>query len=79
MTIRITVMEFPTFNIKYWPFLVKRDVGPIFCINIVHCVQMKAEKLILAHQKKFKTDFSTWQLLGLERTLLSGLPHIFAI
>ena len=37
---------------------------------------MKAENPILA-QKTFKTDFSTWQLLGLERTLLSGLPHIY--
>ena len=35
---------------------------------------MKAERPILA-QKNIKRDFSIWQLLGLERTLLSELPH----
>ena len=48
----------------------------IFCINIVHCVHMKAERPILAPKKTFKIYFSIWQLLGLERTLLSKLPHI---
>ena len=54
-------------------FLVEIDVGPIFCINLVHCVHMKAERPILAKQNTFKIDISIWQLLGLERTLLSCL------
>ena len=46
-----------------------------FCIHLVHCVHMKAERPILA-KNTFKIDISILQLLGLERTLLSELPHI---
>ena len=76
MTIEINVKGFPTYNTMYWHFLVERDVGPIFCINLVHCVHMKAERPILAKKNTFIIDLSILQLLGLERTLLSELPHI---
>ena len=36
---------------------------------------MKAERPILAQENTFKIDLSIWQLLGLERTLLSELPR----
>ena len=73
MTIEINVKGLPTSNTMYLHFLVEMDVGPVFCINLVHCVHMKAERPILAKKTTFKTNFSIWQLLGLERTLLSEL------
>ena len=39
---------------------------------------MKAERPILA-KNTLKIDISIWSLLGLERTLLSELPHILYI
>ena len=78
MTIEINVKGFPTSNSMFWHFLVEMDVGPIFfCINLVHCVHMKAEKTILAQENTFKIDLSIWQLLGLESTLHSELPHTY--
>ena len=65
---------FPIYNTMYWHFLVKIDVGPIFCMIIVHCVHMNAERPILA-KKNFIGDFSVWSFLRLEHTLLSELPH----
>ena len=41
----------------YWHFLVKIDVAPIFCMNIVHCVHIKAERPILAKKSILKCTF----------------------
>ena len=59
----------------YWYCLVKMDVGPIFCINLVRCVHLKAERPIYFFFL-IKRHFSIWQFLGLERTLLSKMHHI---
>ena len=51
------------------------DVGPIFCVNLVRCVLMKDQILILAPKINFKRDFVSCQFLGLECMLLCELPH----
>ena len=67
MTIKIIIMGLPNSDTMYWHFLVKMDVGPIFYINIVHCVYMKAEIPILPPTKPLMEtflfgDFCEWNV-----------------
>ena len=78
MTIRITVMGFPTFNTKYWPFLVKIYAWTIFLYQYCPLCPYESRKTNISPKQTFKRDSSIWQLMGLERTLLSELPHIYS-
>ena len=53
----------------YWHFLVKRDVGPTFLYQYCPLCPYESRKTNISPPKNFKTDFSIWKMLGLERTL----------
>ena len=57
-------------------FLVKMDVGPLFCINLVHCVHMKAQQSIQS-KKNFKIDFFIWPFLGSQCFSLGGASFTY--
>ena len=69
MTIEINV----TFNTAYWHFLVKMHIGQFFLYQYCPYDSIKNNT---NPQRTFKRYFSIWQILGLERTLLSELPDI---
>ena len=76
LTIRITVMGFPTSNTKYWHFWWKWMLDQFF-VSILSIVSIWKQKDQYKPINTFQIDISIWQLLGLERTLLSKLPHIW--
>ena len=60
----------------YWHFLVEMDVGPIFLYQSCPLCPYESRKTNISQTNTLKIDISIWQLLGLERTLLSELPHM---
>ena len=78
MTIEIDVKGLPTSNTVYWHFLVKIDIGPIFMYQYCPLGPYDSIKTNINSKKNFERYISMWQSLGLERTLLSELPHIRA-
>ena len=76
MTIEINVKGFPTSNFMFWHFVVEMDVGPNLLYQSCPLCPYESRKTNISQKKSFKIDISIWQLLGLERTLLSELLHI---
>ena len=76
MTIEINVKEFPTYNTMNWHFLVEMDVGPNFLYQSCSLCPYESQKTNSSPKNTFKIDLSIWQLLGLERALISELPHM---
>ena len=60
----------------YWHFLVEMDVGPICLYQSCPLCPYASKKNNISQTNTFKIDILIWQLLGLERTLLSELPGI---
>ena len=79
MTIEINVKGFPTSNTMYCHFLVEMDVVPIFLYQSCPLCPYESRKTNISQTNTFKLDILIWQLLGLERTLLSELPRMNSV
>ena len=76
LTTEIDVKGLPTSNTAYCHYLVKMDIGPIFLYYSCLLGPYDSIKTNINQKWTFEIYFSICQSLGLDRTLLSELPHM---